>query len=293
MSNASDHAAFAARAGMSISTAAWDGYSLPTALASMGRLGITGIEMAFIKGYVSDFTDADLNAGLARELREEMARHGQHCRVLSAHIDLGEPGALESFRVRVRFAAELGATWLITNAAGRALAPTFFESLGEMTAMARDAGLTVCLENPGDGSDNLINRAADLPAFLQQLDAAVWGINYDPGNLVSHRPDLDVVQDALAAVPHARHLHLKAVGCDPEGYGFKPMGEGDINYRPILQAVAEHQLPFSLELPFRLRRDINAQPLKLPQPLDLDEIERGMSASLRWVRAHYPGSVKS
>ncbi|QEL12318.1 sugar phosphate isomerase/epimerase family protein [Kushneria phosphatilytica] len=289
MAPQTSNAKLAEALGLSVSTAAWDGYELPEALASMARLGITGVEIAYIRGYVNEFTDSDLNTALARELRHEMARHGQHCRVLSAHIDLGEPGALESFAVRVRFAAELGADYLITNAASRAGSDRFFANADAMADLAREAGVRVCLENPGDGSDNLLDRAADLPAVLERLDRAVFGINYDPGNLVSHRPALEPVEDALEAVALSDHFHLKAVHRDTEGYRFAPMGQGDIDYVPILAAIAKRRLPFSLELPFRLRRDSHAQPWKGSAPLALETIEQGVTDSLQWLRAHYPG----
>ncbi|WP_251976318.1 sugar phosphate isomerase/epimerase family protein [Salinicola avicenniae] len=275
--------------GMSVSTAAWDGYDWPEILDSMQRLGIADVELAFIKGYVSEFTDADLNDALARRLVDELARRGQRCTVLSAHIDLGEPGAGESLAVRIRFAAALGARYLITNAASLAGRATFDRDLEGMIDAARAAGVKLLFENPGDGRDNLINAADDLPAFLARLDRAAAGINYDPGNLISHRPALSPEADAQAAIPLSDHLHLKAVTRVADGYRFEALGEGDIDYAPIVAALASRALPFSLELPFRLRRDTQAQPDKLAEPLPLEVIESGVAASLRFMAQHHPG----
>lgn len=275
--------------GMAVSTAAWDGYDWPEVFASMARLGIGDIELAFIKGYVSEFGDGDLDEALADELLSLMARHGQRCTVLSAHLDPGAPGGIESMAVRIRFARALGATYLITNAADVATSERFEAGLSDMMASARQAGVKLLFENPGNGGDNLINRAADLPALLARLDRSAAGINYDPGNLISHRPALPPVADALEAIALSDHLHLKAVGRDARGYGFGALGTGDIDYAPIVAALARRGLPFSLELPFRLRRDANAQPVKRDDPLSLVEIERGVSASLEWMARHHPG----
>ncbi|WP_456268443.1 sugar phosphate isomerase/epimerase [Kushneria sp. AK178] len=275
--------------GMAVSTAAWDGYDWPEIFASMARLNIADVELAFIKGYVNEFTDADLNDELARKLCTLMARHGQRCTVLSAHIDLGEPGAAESMAVRIRFAAALGARYLISNAAGLAGREPFEQGLDHMMAAAREAGVKLLFENPGDGSNNLINQANDLPALLARLDTTATGINYDPGNLISHRPALSPVEDALEAIPLSEHLHLKAVSRESDGYRFGALGTGDIDYAPIVEALAARGLPFSLELPFRLRRDAHAQPDKRPEPLPIDEIEQGVAASLRWMAQHHPG----
>ncbi|REC95351.1 sugar phosphate isomerase/epimerase family protein [Kushneria indalinina] len=275
--------------GMAVSTAAWDGYDWPDVFASMARLNIADVELAFIKGYVNEFTDADLNTELAEKLRELMAQHGQRCTVLSAHIDLGEPGAAESMAVRIRFAAALGARYLISNAASLAGRDNFEQGLDHMMAAAREAGIKLLFENPGDGSDNLINQASELPGLLERLDTSATGINYDPGNLISHRPALSPVEDALEAIPLSDHLHLKAVSRQSGGYHFDALGTGDIDYAPIVAALAARGLPFSLELPFRLRRDENAQPDKRPEPLPLEEIENGVAESLHWMAQHHPG----
>lgn len=274
--------------GMSVSTAAWDGYDWPDVFASMARLNIGDVEVAFIKGYVNEFTDGDLNDELAHELRTLMARHGQRCTVLSAHIDLGEPGAAESMAVRIRFAAALGARYLISNAASQAGRDHFERGIDHMMSSAREVGVKLLFENPGDGSNNLINQASELSTLLAQLDASATGINYDPGNLISHRPTLSPLDDALNAIPQSDHLHLKAVSREHDGYHFGALGTGDIDYAPIVEALAARRLPFSLELPFRLRRDEHAQPNKQAEPLPLEEIERGVATSLRWMAQNHP-----
>ncbi|SPJ32031.1 sugar phosphate isomerase/epimerase family protein [Kushneria phyllosphaerae] len=274
--------------GMSVSTAAWDGYDWPDVFASMARLNIGDVEVAFIKGYVNEFTDDDLNDELAHELRTLMARHGQRCTVLSAHIDLGEAGAAESMAVRIRFAAALGARYLISNAASQAGRDHFEQGLDHMMSSAREAGVKLLFENPGDGSNNLINQASELSTLLARLDASAAGINYDPGNLISHCPALSPLDDALQAIPQSDHLHLKAVSRGHDGYHFGALGTGDIDYAPIVEALAARRLPFSLELPFRLRRDEHAQPNKQAEPLPLEEIERDVAASLRWTAQNHP-----
>lgn len=53
---------------------------------------------------------------------------------------------------------------------------------------AEQLGLIIGLENPGDGSDNLINTAADGIALLDTLGYPHLRLNYDAANTVSHRP---------------------------------------------------------------------------------------------------------
>ena len=154
--------------------------------------------------------------------------------------------------------------------------------------MAKENGICILFENPGDGSDNIIDYAEDLASFLADLDTTIFGINYDPGNLISHRPELDPITDALKAVPHCTHFHVKDVLARPDGYSFVPLGNGAIDYEKILKSLYRSNLPFSLELPFRLRRDIQGNPSKLSAPLPLEEIARGVKYSLRWVSERHP-----
>lgn len=270
---------------ISVSTGAYDGYEPDEILASLHRCNVQNVELAFIKGYVNEFSDADLNPKFAAELRNEMQRFGQRCLTFSGHINLGDEEALSQFRTRVAFARETGAVRFLTNSSTVATAERFFRLVPEITAIARDAGMVICLENPGDGVDNLFNSAADIPGLLEKLDREVFSVNYDAGNLVSHRPQLDVIRDTLEAVPYADHLHVKDVIRTADGYRFCALGEGDIDYRRLLAAVSEKapDLSFSLELPFRLRRTPAGKPYKEDQPLPLAVIEDKIKQSIRFV----------
>ena len=44
-----------------ISTAAFDGYDLPTAIAEIAAVDADGVEVAFIEGYTQPFTEETFN----------------------------------------------------------------------------------------------------------------------------------------------------------------------------------------------------------------------------------------
>lgn len=270
---------------ISVSTGAYDGYPMPDILQSMQRCGIKNVELAFIKGYVNEFTDADLSRDYARELVALMNSLGQRCPTFSGHINLGDEDALAQFEVRARFAAELGASRFVTNAATLATAGRFFALAPDMAAIARQHGLRVCLENPGDRVDNILNSAADIPALLARLERDVFSINYDVGNIISHRPGLDPVADTLQALPFCEHLHIKDAYYRDEKYHFCALGEGQIDFIRLLPAIeaAFPELSFSLELPFRLLRNNDAKPYKKATLLPLAEIENELLKSLTFL----------
>ncbi|AZM96530.1 sugar phosphate isomerase/epimerase family protein [Vreelandella venusta] len=265
---------------VSVSTAAYDGYGFDVILPSLARCGVQQLEFAFIDGYVEAFTDSDFTQDFANELSSEMQRHGQHCRYFSGHIDLGLENAAARLEARCRFAAYLGASYVITNAATRERASTFFQHSDTLAAIARHYGVRILLENPGNGVPNLLNHANDAPGLLARLDAEAFGINYDIGNLLAHCPERDLLADARAAMPLADHFHLKPCKRRVNGIDFVAVGKGDVDDIKIASELLRQGKPFSLELPFRLHRDANAQPWRDAQPLSLAMIESQVHRSL-------------
>ncbi|WP_404376125.1 sugar phosphate isomerase/epimerase family protein [Vreelandella aquamarina] len=270
---------------VSVSTAAYDGYGFDVILPSLARCGVQNVEFAFIDGYVEAFTDSDFTEAFANELRSEMQRHGQQCRYFSGHIDLGIDNATTRLEARCRFAASLGASFVITNAATRERSSTFFQQADTLAAIARNYGIRILLENPGNRVPNLLDHAGDVLGLLEQLDTQAFGLNYDIGNLLAHCPDREPLADARAAIPLADHVHLKPCVRKGDRIDFVSLGEGDIDDTTLAAELFRQDKPFSLELPFRLHRDANAQPWRDDQPLPLDLIEMRIARSLEELLA--------
>lgn len=265
---------------ISVSTAAFDGYGFDIILPSLARCGVKNVEFAFIDGYVEAFTDSDFTHDFARDLKSEMRRHDQQCRYFSGHIDLGLENAAARLEARCRFAAWLGAEFIITNAAVREHEHTFFRQADTLAAIARNHGVRILLENPGNGVPNVFDSAIDAQAMLERLGDDAFGINYDMGNLLSHVPQRDALDDALKALPLADHVHLKPCARQGEGIDFVSFGDGDTEDAALARTLLDQGKPFSLELPFRLHRDAGAQPWRDEQPVALDRIESLILRSL-------------
>ncbi|MCE9684152.1 sugar phosphate isomerase/epimerase family protein [Halomonas alkalisoli] len=265
---------------VSVSTAAYDGYGFDKILPSLARCGVRHVEFAFIDGYVEAFTDSDFTDDFASELKRQMQRYGQECRYFSGHIDLGGEDATARLEARCRFAAALGASFVITNAATLDRADAFFRQAGSLAAIARQYGVRILLENPGNGVPNVLDHAGDVPGLLERLDSDAFGINYDVGNLLSHCPERDPGSDALEAMSIADHFHLKPCVRTADGIDFVAFGQGDVDDTEVARELLRQDKPFSLELPFRLHRDANAQPWRDEQPLPLELIELRVTRSL-------------
>jgi sugar phosphate isomerase/epimerase len=271
---------------VSISGAPYDGHPVPAMLASMAACGARYIEPAFIVGYTEVFDESAFTPAQAQQWQRWLADSGMACHAFSSHIDLGRDDAVDVFRGRMDFARALGAEVINTNAAARKLKKRFFANIEVLARHADDIGLKIGLENPGDGSDNLLNTAGDGPALLADIGHDMVGLNYDAGNTISHRPTVVPADDALEAMPLCLHTHIKDVRADANGYFFTPLGQGSIDCARILHAVAQTKLNLSIEIPLRLHRLANAQPSRAPYRVPLGDIEAVLKPALAFVHKH-------
>ena len=276
---------------VSISAAPYDGYVFRQVLESLAACGVKHVEPAFIVGYTAAFDESAFSAEKTRQYAGWLADSGLGCFAFSSHIDLGRPDAVGVFKGRMDFAARLGAKVINTNAAARSNNDGFFKNIEVLARHAEQLGMVIGLENPGDGSDNLINTAQDGIDLLRKLGHACIKLNYDAGNTISHRPPqrpggVNPAADALLAMPACGHVHIKDVRVTDEGYFFTPLGQGDIDCAAILHAVAATDLNLSIEMPLRLHRLPTAQPQRRSEPVPLAELEAAVRTSLQFVERH-------
>jgi sugar phosphate isomerase/epimerase len=255
---------------VSVSAVAYDGYEIPDMLESLASCGVRYVEPAFIAGYSDSFDEAAFSTEKARQYGAWLRESGVCCHALSAHMDLGQPESVAVFERRMDFAARIGAKVINTTSAARESAARFFENIKVLARHAEELGITIGLENHGDGSDNLLNTAADGIALLETIGHDRIRLNYDAGNAVSHRPagrpgGVDPVADALLAMPYCIHSHIKDVRVTDDGYFFQPLGRGDVGCAAILRAVAATGTDVSIEMPLRGHRSRGGQMLRTVQ----------------------------
>jgi sugar phosphate isomerase/epimerase len=271
---------------ISISGAPYDGHAVPDMLASIAACGATHVEPAYIVGYTEPFDESAFSPTQTLQWQRWLADAGVGCDAMSSHIDLGRDDAVKVFLGRMDFARALGARIINTNAAASRLRKRFFSNIEILARHAEAIGLQIGLENPGDGSDNLLNTATDGPALLAEIGHPSVGLNYDAGNTISHRPTVVPADDALLAMPLCLHTHIKDVRVAPEGYFFTPLGEGQVNCNRILRSVAATALNLSIEIPLRLHRQANAQPSRAPYRIPIADIEAVIRPALSYVQRH-------
>ena len=271
---------------ISVSAAPYDGHTTDLMLESLARCGVTHVEPAYIIGYTEPFDETAFTEAAAAAWRTSLAASGLSCFALSAHIDLGTETAAAVFARRLDFARAIGARVINTNASLRSREMRFQTTIEALARHGQEIGVQIGLENPGNGEDNVFNTAAEGHDLILRLALPAVGLNFDPANLASHRPAADVTADTVASLPDCIHFHLKDVKYDARGWSFTPIGQGDLDLPTIITALETFpNLPISIELPLRLRRGPDAQPIRAPAPLPIAEIEAAIGQSLRYIEA--------
>ena len=268
---------------ISVSGAPYDGHTFPTMLESLAKIGATHVEPAFIVGYTEPFDETSFTNEKATQYARWLNDSGIGCYAFSSHIDLGREDAVEVFRGRMDFARKIGARVINTNASAKKTSDRFYQNIAILARHAEALDMWIGLENPGDGSDNLLNLASDAEVLLQSISHSRIALNYDAGNTVSHRPAVNATQDALDALPDCLYTHIKDVSKRADGYFFSGLGQGDVDCAKILQHIARTPLCLSIEMPLRLHRKPDSKPSRNDQAVPLNEIETALSEALRFV----------
>lgn len=273
---------------LTVSLVAFDGYPLETALDVVAELGVVSVEPAMIAGYTDPFDESAFSDDRAATMRRAVEKAGLTCDAFSAHIDIGAPGGLEQALRRLRFAGALGAKRLATNAAKAQYRGAFERAVEPLAREAERTGVVLALENPGDGAPNVIDDAAAGARLVRSIGSSWIGINYDPGNLLTHRPDTNAAEDVRAFGPGLVSLHVKDAAPEGEWFRYCEVGGGVIDYETILRHcdTLDPHPRYSIEAPVRLSRKPGGTTRRDEEPRPLDEVREALRSSIAWVVAH-------
>ena len=271
-----------------ISTAAYDGYDLEVAFREIAQTGVDLVEVAFIEGYTDPFTEDYFNDRNAATISALLEEFGLKCLSFSSHVNLAGEGIVDIFKNRMAFARQLGAQYIISNAAPLNDKDQFMENIAELGKTASSLDMIIGLENPGDGNPNVIDSGEQASRAIDEIGLASVTINYDFGNLLSHcYSKLKPEQDYKHVLHQAGHFHIKDVAYDDiSGWYFTEIGKGLIDYKTILKDLTAFSdaVPLSLEIPLRVSRAPDASPRRASQPVALEEIRRVMTGSVDYVK---------
>jgi sugar phosphate isomerase/epimerase len=272
---------------LAASTNSYHSYSLEQALDGIARAGFTSVELTSVPGWTEHVNRNADDAELQR-VRDLLAQHGLTAVSLSGHSDLVSDTGVTEFRKALDIARKLGIDKITTSTGGHAdtsagslddQREAFLERIGPLADEAARDGIDLCLETHG----GLLATGVMAKELIERIGRPNIGINYDPGNVIFYgdtRPETDLPE----AVDRVMHMHIKDQIGGAGVWNFPQIGTGDVDY-PALFAIldaAGFDGPCSVELEFQGE----------PWPT-LDEVDRAMAESYRYVRQFIPEENRS
>jgi sugar phosphate isomerase/epimerase len=264
---------------VSVSTMAFDGYSLETALDEMAGLGVKCVEPASVDKVFQHLMEEDFCDRCAVWLRDQLAARGLACISLSAHMDLTQPDSVGRFRRRLEFAQAIGARYVNTIAGPTGNLAGFRANTPAIAARAMDLGIVVALENHGD----LLDRGQQIVDFIREVGHPAVRVNYDTGNAWYYaKGGVNPVEELAEVAPVVAHVHLKTPQVDEGMLRWVALGEGRLDLHAAGRILKERLpgVPVSYELSPRQRsRDFEPR-WRTPEVPPLEEIRGFIRRSL-------------
>ncbi|MFC5077919.1 Xylose isomerase-like TIM barrel [Vibrio thalassae] len=269
---------------LAINTAIFDGHDLKTSLKTISQLGVGKVEFAFNQGYVGQLDSDMFSENHAQYLLSLLEKEHLKTDALGCTMNLAAPSAIDDFMMRIDFAHHLGVTYLNTCTGPIADRATIIANLKVLAEYAKNKGCVICIENGGDHNFNAFATAHDGVRMLSEVNHDALALNFDPGNSVSLVPNLSPSEEAKMALPFCQHFHIKDVQIHDDKFTFPALGQGIINFEPIIQTLANRELPFSIEKPLRMYRRKDTFPIRGRSPESMENIVAALKSSVSYIQ---------
>lgn len=268
---------------ISVSTIAYDGYNLGTALRRMSQIGCSHVELDAIEGLsehirLQDFRDKTLG----RKVNVMMKQSHVSSIGFSGHMDLSKEGIVPAFEKKMRFAKQIGAKIINTFSGPRERIGIFYKNIKHIAEFAKSMDLVVALETHGD----IISDRSSLDV-IKKINLENVRINYDFANYFHYaKGNVDLEKDFESTLKYVVYLHVKDTVLEGNKWHFTQIGKGTIDYREIFRILktCNREIPMSIELPLRLEVSENKVAQKTKAPLQIESIDKIVTDSISYVR---------
>ncbi|WP_245853301.1 sugar phosphate isomerase/epimerase family protein [Pasteurella oralis] len=269
---------------LAVNTSIYDGYDLDTTLSSIKKCGFNFFELAYNQGYVSNLKEdlfSQTNADYIHSLKQ---KYQLNTLALGCTMDLATDNLDVIFLPRIKFANLIGARYINVCTAQLINKDKLIKNLISLKPLLKEFNCILCLENAGDYNFNAFTTLNDGIELLEILGTEYYALNFDPGNMMTYQPNLDVVSQAIQSITHCCYFHIKDVITDQDKFRFVPIGQGEINYKPIIEQLIKETIPCSLEIPLRLYRELDSTPKKTTEKIPLEVIENTLIKSNEYIK---------
>lgn len=230
--------------------------------AQITRHGLSCIQLAPTKAIAGFDSDAGrLSPGFARSVGDGFRSHGIQIAVLGCYINLGDrdPGQrrpqLQRFKEYLRFARDFGCSVVGTETGsvnsdfsphpdnqGEEAFQTVVASVRELVRDAERFGVFVCIEGV---ERYVISSPRRLKRLIDEIDSPNLQVIFDPVNLLSaanHQSQDALMSEAFGLVGERICIvHAKDFTITDGKFQELPAGQGQLNYRPVMQWIKQHK----------------------------------------------------
>lgn len=268
---------------LGVNTSIFDGHDMDLAFGVIRELGFDYVELAYNQGYVGDLDDSLFSPANAQRIRALLDQHQLKTLALGCTFNLARPEAVEYLLTRIGFAQAIGVKLLNACTAKREDYAALVSHLRQIAPHLVQAGCCLLIENGGDHNYDAFALAAEGEQLLREVGSAAVAFNGDAGNMVSLRPDADAIKQMLQLLPQMRHCHIKDVYKQGTEFHFPPIGQGILEYQPLIKSLAVHDIPCTLEIPLRMHRLADSMPVRSETPVELERIVEVLRESKRYI----------
>jgi sugar phosphate isomerase/epimerase len=197
------------------------------------------------------FSPETLGRAGALRLRERLASMDLTPITVGAYTTILEPADVEPLLRRIEFAQDLGAAFVIIDAAGpEPESAADWQRIGNLGRFlgdyAQDHGVRLAFEI----HEGLARSGAIARRLIDTIDHDAVGVNYDTGNAIFYNDDVDPVADLQSIIDRVIHVHLKDTSGGRGEWAFGALGSGHVDLASIVRLLKARGFrgPFSLEV---------------------------------------------
>lgn len=256
----------------------YHGFSIEQAIEGIRRAGFRYIELTATRGWTEHvFPDQPFER--LCHVRDLLDKAGLTPFSMSGHCNLMDTARINDFIRNIQLAAFFGCTYIVSSIGEAHLKD---QTVADNAEVARHvAGLVPCLTRYGltlvletHGREH--GTGAVLADIVRRVGSERVKINYDTANVIFYG-NVNPCADLAACMADVGYLHLKDKAGAPEEWNFPALGEGEVDFPCIFEALqkAGNESPFSVEIEFTQAG-----------PADVAEVDRAMRVSSEYLRAH-------
>ena len=229
----------------SFSTLACPHWSLPQVLHAAVNYGYDGVELRVLSNELDLWKLPEFQPSIRSDTRKQIDDHGTLISCVDTSACFHSPDATErqrNFDAALRMAdlaAELGASSIrvfgdrIQSGCSRQESAKWIaDSLIQLAQRLSPEKVEVWLETHGDFA-----TSADVSEILDQIDAGLVGVIWDPANAFAQTGEAPLISDGMAT--RIRHVHLKDLQRTVQGpTQYVLTGEGNFPFKTMFKSLA-------------------------------------------------------